>query len=109
MIAVDMMALGNGGAFMRRIVSLALLAATAAGCDTSRVARPAAIGVTHPVGPDTFSAVPRSGTLLVVDSFTVVEYRASCAWECPFLAYAPLLKLREPSGSAAVTVVSVEF
>jgi hypothetical protein len=46
---------------------------------------------------------------LVVDSFSVVEYRVSCAWACPYLAYAPLLKLREPTGNSVAEVVSVEF
>jgi hypothetical protein len=46
---------------------------------------------------------------LVVDSFIVVEFHVSCAWACPYLEYAPLLKLREPTGHSTVTVVSVEF
>lgn len=55
-------------------------------------------------------ARPRSdNAALVVDSFTVVEYRVSCAWECPYLAYAPLLKLREPTGKGSAEVVAVEF
>lgn len=46
---------------------------------------------------------------LVVDTFTVVEYHATCAWDCPYLYYAPLLKLREPTGSAWATVEGVEI
>lgn len=46
---------------------------------------------------------------LVVDSFSVVEYHAECAWACPYLVYAPLLKLRETTGRTSVEVVSVEL
>jgi hypothetical protein len=46
---------------------------------------------------------------LVVDSFTVVEFRASCAWNCPYLVYAPQLTLREPTRTSTVQIVSVEF
>jgi hypothetical protein len=56
-------------------------------------------------------AVPTSQPALVVDSFTVVEYRTQCAaggW-CPYLLYAPLLKLREPTGKTTVEIISVEF
>ena len=56
------------------------------------------------VGPD---LVPSSA--LAVDSFTVVEYRPSCAWDCPYLVYSPLLKLREPTGTRSVEIVAVEF
>jgi hypothetical protein len=52
---------------------------------------------------------PVPGRALVVDSFTVVEYRASCVWDCPYLVYAPLLKLREPTGIRTVEVAAVEF
>ena len=52
---------------------------------------------------------PPTSTALVVDSFTVVEYPVACAWACPYLAYAPLLKLREPTGKSSVTVIGVEF
>jgi len=45
----------------------------------------------------------------VVDSFTVVEYHVQCAWACPYVAYAPLLKLHEPTGTQSAVVVSVEF
>ncbi len=47
-------------------------------------------------------------TALAVDSFTVIEYRVKCAWACPYLAYAPLLKLREPTGKDSVEVIGVE-
>lgn len=46
---------------------------------------------------------------LVVDSFTVIEYRERCAWDCPYLVYAPVLKLREPTGGTFATVEGVEF
>ena len=52
---------------------------------------------------------PPASKSLVVDSFSVVEYRAQCAWACPYLVYAPLLKLRESTGRTTVEVVSVEF
>jgi hypothetical protein len=52
---------------------------------------------------------PRASKSLVVDSFTVVEYRAQCAWACPYLVYAPLLKLRDSTAHTSVEVVSVEF
>ena len=57
--------------------------------------------VVHPLRP--------SSSALVVESFTVIEYRATCAWACPYLVYAPLLKLREPTGSRTAEVVAVEF
>jgi hypothetical protein len=47
--------------------------------------------------------------VLVVDEFKVVEYHVRCAWACPYLAYAPLLRLREPTGHNTATVVSMEF
>jgi hypothetical protein len=53
-------------------------------------------------------AVAPSTTALVVDSFTVIEYPA-CATGCPYLLYAPLLKLREPTGKASAEVIGVEF
>lgn len=46
---------------------------------------------------------------LVVDTFAVLEARASCAWDCPYLVYWPVLKVREPSGARAVTVEAIEF
>jgi hypothetical protein len=46
---------------------------------------------------------------LVVESFSVAEYRLTCSWACPYLAYAPLLKLREPSGKSPATVIGFEF
>ena len=50
-----------------------------------------------------------ASSALVVESFTVVEYSPACVWACPYLAYAPLLRLREPTGSRSVEVVAVEF
>ncbi|HEX4934944.1 MAG TPA: hypothetical protein VFV33_17265 [Gemmatimonadaceae bacterium] len=46
---------------------------------------------------------------LAVDTFTVLEARVECAWDCPYLAYWPLLKLRELSGQRTVTIDAVEF
>ncbi len=45
-----------------------------------------------------------SDVLLVVDSFSVVEFRAGA-----FFVYAPLLKLREPTGKNTVELTAVEF
>ena len=56
----------------------------------------------------TVRPLPLASNALVVDSFTVVEYRATCA-SCNILGYAPLLKLREPTGVSLVHVVAVEF
>lgn len=52
-------------------------------------------------------ALPPLGDALVVDSFAVVEYRESCAWDCPYLVYAPLLRLREPTGKVHADAVGV--
>jgi hypothetical protein len=57
---------------------------------------------------DTASKQPTGSGALVVASFTVVEYRASCVWECPYLVYAPLIELRETSGKNVAEVVAVE-
>ena len=46
---------------------------------------------------------------LVVDTFTVLEYQATCAFNCPYLVYAPLLRLREPTGTSTAVVEAVEF
>jgi hypothetical protein len=46
---------------------------------------------------------------LVVDSFRVVEYGVKCTGGCSFVAYAPLLRLREPTGNKSIEVVAVEF
>jgi hypothetical protein len=52
-------------------------------------------------------ALPMLSTALVVDTFTVVEYRV-CP-DCVYLGYAPLLRLREPSGTSFADVIAVEF
>lgn len=52
---------------------------------------------------------PPDDAALVVESFSVIEYRAACAWACPYLIYAPLLKLHEPTGKRTVEVVGVEI
>ena len=57
----------------------------------------------------TVMEVPRASSAIAIDSFTVLEYRAPCAWDCPYLVYAPLLKLREPTGSVPVYVLAVQF
>jgi len=49
-------------------------------------------------------ARPTNKPALVVDSFTVVEYPQGS-----YLLYAPLLKLREPTGKTTVEIISVEF
>jgi len=54
-------------------------------------------------------ATPTNKPALVVDSFTVLEFRVQCAWACPYLEYAPLLQLREPTGTTTVEIISVEF
>jgi hypothetical protein len=51
--------------------------------------------------------LPPATTSVIVESFAVLEYRAQCAWACPYLAYAPLLRLREATGNAAVEVVGL--
>jgi hypothetical protein len=61
-------------------------------------------GLTFTVRPE-----PPLSSALVVDSFTVIEYRSACSWDCPYLLYAPVLRLREPSRSAPVAVIWVEF
>lgn len=53
--------------------------------------------------------LPPVSTALVIDSFTVIEYRETCAWNCPYLVYAPLLKLREPTGTSPVYLHAVRF
>jgi hypothetical protein len=50
---------------------------------------------------------PLATNALVVDSFTVIEYYACTS--CNRLTYAPLLKLREPTGTSSVDVIAVEF
>ena len=51
--------------------------------------------------------LPYVMNVLAVDSFTVVEYYA-CA-NCNILTYAPLLKLREPTGTSGADVIAVQF
>lgn len=57
------------------------------------------------------SVQPRrvSNSALVVESFAVHEFRATCAWACPYLVYAPQLVLREPTGGRTVEVEDVQF
>jgi hypothetical protein len=91
-------------------VSFAVLAMLFVSCDS-----PAAPGVSRASPPSVDSAGSArpspavTGTALVVESFTVIEYRPLCSWACPYLIYAPLIKLHEPTGRATVEVVSVEF
>ncbi len=65
-------------------------------------------GVSDSVTIDVHPPRP-SATALVVDSFAVIEFRPICAWQCPYLAYAPLLKIREATGGRTATLVSIEF
>lgn len=53
--------------------------------------------------------LPPPSTALVVDSFYVAEYRPACAFDCPYLVYVPVLKLREPTGVLTAEVLGVEF
>lgn len=100
---------------MRRLSSCASFALLAVLTACESPATPSAPGVESPprVLVDTVSrANPpavSSSRALVVDSFTVIEYRVSCAWACPYVAYAPLLKLREPTGKQGAEVISIEF
>jgi len=52
--------------------------------------------------------VPDRVSSMVVDSFVVVEYKDVCAWDCPYVVYAPLLKLRNPT-TERITVEMVAF
>jgi hypothetical protein len=94
---------------MAGCVSVAALAMLLVACGS-----PAAPGVSQspPIADAARSSGPSptsNGTLLAIDTFTVIEYRPACAWACPYLIYAPLIKLREPTGKASVEVVSVEY
>jgi hypothetical protein len=51
--------------------------------------------------------LPPAGNALAVDSFTVLEY-PTCA-TCETLVYVPVLRLREATGAATVTVVGLQF
>jgi hypothetical protein len=53
--------------------------------------------------------IPQASSAIAIDSFTVLEYRVRCAWDCPYLVYAPLLKLREPTGNTPVYLLAVQF
>lgn len=46
---------------------------------------------------------------LVVASFEIIEFRGDCFFPCSFLSYAPLLKLREPTGTAPVTLTGFQI
>jgi hypothetical protein len=52
---------------------------------------------------------PPLSTDLVIDSFYVVEYRQPCAWECPYLVYAPIFQLRAAGDTAPFTLRGVEL
>ena len=100
------------GALSRNITGVALAAALSA-CDSSatllgtpdqRVAAGAPEAGLVRVRPEFLQTAP-----LVVESFKIVEYRATCVWACPYLVYAPLIELREPTGRSTVEVVAVEF
>jgi hypothetical protein len=51
--------------------------------------------------------LPLATNVLAVDSFTVVEY-IPCT-SCNLVAYAPLLKLRELTGTSGADVIAVQF
>jgi hypothetical protein len=53
--------------------------------------------------------VPTAAADLVIDSFTVVEYRPSCSWDCPYHAHVPLLRLREPEGTSGEVLRAISF
>ena len=52
---------------------------------------------------------PPPSHALVVDSFSVAEFRVTCSWNCPYLEYAPLLYLREPTGKTHVEAIGIEI
>lgn len=54
-------------------------------------------------------ALPNLSSALVVDTFTVVEYPVCPNGNCPYLGYAPLLRLREATGGSFADVIAVEF
>jgi hypothetical protein len=53
--------------------------------------------------------LPLSMQALVVDSFYVVEAHVACSFDCPYLVYWPVMRLREPSGNNYADVVAVDF
>jgi hypothetical protein len=62
-------------------------------------------GVSFTVLPD-----PPLSTALVVDSFAIEQYVYSCSAPCsPYMLYAPVLRLREPSGFDAVEIIGLDF
>lgn len=97
--------------FAPTALRLALVALAALNCDgpTSIGAPPEVSRAPAPPPPPPPPPAPRPTGALVVDSFTVIEYRALCVWDCPYLVYAPLLKLRESTNSGWATVEGVEF
>jgi hypothetical protein len=53
--------------------------------------------------------LPRGPAALVVDTFAALEYSASCSWPCPYLVYAPVMKVREATGARTAVVEAVEY
>lgn len=56
-----------------------------------------------------FESLPihAGGGSLAISSFRVIEYRDVCAWNCPYLIYAPLVELREVTGAAKASVSGI--
>ena len=78
------------------------LAVLAAACDPPSSPVFAPRGSYFPPPRDTGQTVVGSAApSLVVESFTVVEFRPTCVGGCDYLIYAPLLELRETSGRPA--------
>lgn len=57
----------------------------------------------------TVNPLPPPTQALVVDSFYVVEAHVACSFDCPYLVYWPVMRLREPSGADHADVVAVYF
>jgi hypothetical protein len=81
------------------------LALLGAGATTVRIqVGDATLSLAFDVAPS-----PPLSHALVVDSFSVAEFRETCgASKCPYLEYAPLLYLREPTGHTSVDAVAFE-
>ena len=94
---------------MLRSMATTLFVVMAAGCndwpldvraDTPNFGVPS-----DPVAPDQLPTT----SALVVDTFAVWEYTAACGSACPYVVYAPVLKLREPTGWMSAFVEAVEY
>lgn len=102
------------------VAALSIIPATNSG------QRPEAYGYLDLRRPGTFEVHARYGTAtasmmvealpdppvsddLIVESFHVVEYPVVCAWQCPYLAYAPSFRLRAADDAGPVTLRGVEL